>query len=386
MVPRDPTEEHRASTPLELFFDLTFAVAVAQAAGGLQNGLSHGNVFHELVAYPLIFFGVWWGWMNFTWFASAYDVDDVAYRVAVLVQMTGVLILAAGIPRALEHWNFSLMVVGYVVMRLAMISLWLRAAVSDPAGRRCALRYATGIGIIQLGWVAWLLLPATLRLWFFLVLAGLELLVPIWAESVGRTPWHPRHIAERYGLFTIIVLGEVVLVTTLGVQRAMASRATLGELVPVLVGGLLVVFSMWWFYFDMPANDVVEEVRVAFNERLTGAFAWGYGHYVVFASAAAAGAGIGVAIKFTTHHSQLTQLEAGFVATVPVACYLLAVWALHASYKAPSAIRNYSVPVASLLIIASSFTGEPLLFAGLVSAALVGVKVVVFQREQAMKS
>ncbi len=122
MTPRDPEEEHRAATPLELFFDLTFVVAVAQAGEGLTRGLAHGDARHVLIAYPLVFFAIWWAWMNFTWFASAYDTDDVAYRIAVLVQVTGVLILAAGIPGALAHWDFDLMVVGYVVMRLAMVS------------------------------------------------------------------------------------------------------------------------------------------------------------------------------------------------------------------------------------------------------------------------
>ena len=118
-----------------------------------------GDARHVLIVFPLVFFAIWWAWMNFTWFASAYDVDDVAYRLAVMVQMTGVLIMAAGIIRALEQWNFDLMVVGYVVMRLGMVSLWIRAAISDPGGRRSALRYAVGISLIQVGWVASLALP-----------------------------------------------------------------------------------------------------------------------------------------------------------------------------------------------------------------------------------
>src|ERR1700677_4658222 len=149
MVQRDPNEAHRAATPLELFFDLTFVAAVAQAGSGLEQGLVGGDARRVLIAYPLVFFAIWWAWINFTWFASAYDVDDVPYRLAVLVQMTGVLILAAGTTRALEHWNFDLMVLGYVVMRLAMVSLWLRAAFSDPIGRRTALRYAGGIALVQ---------------------------------------------------------------------------------------------------------------------------------------------------------------------------------------------------------------------------------------------
>src|ERR1700733_3784357 len=122
MSARDPAEAHRAATPLELFFDLSFAVAVAEAASSLEEGLAGGHAGRVLVGYPLVFFGIWWAWMNFTWFASAYDTDDVAYRVAVLVQVAGVLILAAGVGRALAHRNFDVMVVGYVVMGLAMVA------------------------------------------------------------------------------------------------------------------------------------------------------------------------------------------------------------------------------------------------------------------------
>src|SRR5438270_4165482 len=159
MSGRDPAQTHRASTPLELFFDLTFVVAVSQAASALHHGLVGGHAGDVLFGFPLVFFGVWWAWMNFTWFASAYDTDDAVYRLAVLVQLTGVLILAAGVPRALDDRDFGIMTLGYVTMRLAMVGQWLRAAASHPDGRPCALRYAAGISVVQLGWVARLALP-----------------------------------------------------------------------------------------------------------------------------------------------------------------------------------------------------------------------------------
>jgi low temperature requirement protein LtrA len=379
MTARDPNEAHRASTPLELFFDLTFAAAVAQAAEGLQQGLVDGNARHVLIVYPLVFFGIWWGWMNFTWFASAYDTDDVLYRIVVLVQMTGVLILAAGVPRALNHWDFSLMVVGYVVMRLAMVSLWVRAAISDPPGRTCDLRYAGGITLVQVGWSLCLLLHSTTRFVAFGVLALGELGVPVFAEAKRHTTWHPGHIAERYGLFTIIVLGETILATSIGVRIALANRASLGELAPDLVGGLLIVFSLWWIYFDMPAGEIVRQVRREFTRRLNGAFEWGYGHYFVFASAAATGAGLTVAIDQATGHSKLTSLEAGFAETVPVAIYLVAVWCLHARYKPKGPWRTFAVPVAVALIVASSASGDPVLATGIIMTVLVASNVVVYR-------
>ncbi|HEX8932806.1 MAG TPA: low temperature requirement protein A, partial [Pseudonocardiaceae bacterium] len=102
MSGRDPGERHRASTPLELLFDLTFVVAVARAAAELHHALAEGHVAHALLGYVMIFFGIWWAWMNFTWFASAYDTDDVVYRLVVLVQMAGALVVAAGLPRYVE--------------------------------------------------------------------------------------------------------------------------------------------------------------------------------------------------------------------------------------------------------------------------------------------
>src|SRR5258708_28302763 len=135
MSGRDPGEEHRASTPLELLFDLTFVVAVALAALELREALGHGHAAHALVAYAIIFFAVWWAWVNFTWFASAYDTDDVPYRLLTLLQMAGVLVFSAGITAAFEHFDFATCVAGYVIMRMALVAQWLRAAREHPEGR-----------------------------------------------------------------------------------------------------------------------------------------------------------------------------------------------------------------------------------------------------------
>jgi low temperature requirement protein LtrA len=376
MVGRDPEQSHRAATPLELFFDLTFVVAVAQGAEGLHHGLVEGHVGDALLIYPLVFFGIWWAWMNFTWFASAYDTDDASYRLAVLVQLTGALVVAAGLPRAFEHHDFGVATLGYVIMRLALVGHWLRAAISHPARRRCTLRYAGGLAVVQTLWVLRLALPDGPGIIGFVLLVAVEMAIPYWAESAGRTPWHPGHIAERYGLFTIIVLGESVLAATVAVQAALDTTSTFGDLAPVIVGGILTVFCMWWLYFDMPAEQVVARARNVFAERLRGAFVWGYGHYVVFASAAAAGAGLAVAVDQATHHSKLTDTQAGFAITVPVTVYLLAVWALHYATKTPGPMKTYAVPIGGVLVLASGFTPQPVLGTGLVLAALIAAAVI----------
>src|SRR5215217_6941744 len=221
MVARSTDEEHRSATVLELFFDLCFVVAVAQVASALHHEVAADHVGDGVVGYATLFFAIWWAWMNFTWFASAYDIDDVPYRLTTLVQIAGALILAAGVPDAFDNGDFGVITLGYVVMRLAMVTQWLRAAAGDPPHRRSSLRFAAGITLVQLGWVLRLLLPEGLGMASFLVLVACELVVPIWAERAAPTTWHPRHIAERYGLFTLIVLGECVLSSTLAIQSAL---------------------------------------------------------------------------------------------------------------------------------------------------------------------
>jgi low temperature requirement protein LtrA len=346
MPPRDTHEEHRSATPLELFFDLT-----------------------------LVFFAIWWAWMNFTWFASAYDNDDVAYRLTVFVLMTGVLILAAGVPRAFDDQDFGVITLGYVVMRLAMVGLWLRVAAQHPEGRPCALRYALGITLLQIGWVLRLALPEGAGLVAFFVLVVLELSVPAWAEAIGRTAWHPRHIAERYALFTIIVLGESVLGATVGVQTALDLDTHFEDVATVVVGGLLTLFAMWWIYFDMPTERLIDRARESSDAGRSGAFAWGYGHYFVFGAAAAMGAGLVVMVDQVTDHSELTDAQAAFAFTVPVVVYLIMVWMLHMPFKVSTPLRNFGVPVAACLILLSSFTPEPVLLTGFVLVALVAASV-----------
>jgi low temperature requirement protein LtrA len=368
MVARPVDEEHRSATVLELFFDLCFVVAVAQAASALHHAVAADHVGQGLWGYGSVFFAIWWAWMNFTWFASAYDTDDVAYRLTTLVQIAGALILAAGVPDAMDGSDFAVITFGYVVMRLAMVTQWLRAAAADPPHRRSSLRFAVGIAILQAGWVALLALPQALAQGGFLLLVLGELAVPIWAERAAPTTWHPRHIAERYGLFTLIVLGECVLASTLAIQSALAEDAALADLATTAAGGLLTVFGMWWLYFAKEASELLTSLRAA--------IVWGYGHYVIFASAAAVGAGLAVNVDFLTHHAAIGPRGAAGAFTIPVALFLVAVWALQVRPHHLGRWHGALVPAAAVLVLASILTSEPVLVTGLVVAAMVAVTLV----------
>jgi low temperature requirement protein LtrA len=346
MVARKTDERHRASTPLELLFDLCFVVAVTPAARELSDSLSSNHFWSGLLGYLSVFFAIWWAWVNFTWFASAYDVDDVPYRVLTFVQIAGVLILAAGIRGAFRQGDFTTMTVGYVVMRAALVTQWLRAAHDDPSGRSAAHRYALAVTLVQVGWVVRLLLSQFWGEMAFLVLAALEMAVPAWAEAGGRgTAWHPQHISERYGLFTLIVLGECVAAATVAVQSAISADGLSAPQIGVAVGGLLLIFSLWWWYFEHPSEEALRTSRNL-------AFLWGYAHYAVFGSVAALGAGLEVAVDSTRPGSTVSPMTAGGAVAVAVVVYLLVTGIVQAKLNPPSVIKaRFIVPVAALLLV-----------------------------------
>ncbi|MGW0548738.1 low temperature requirement protein A [Streptomyces altiplanensis] len=369
MAGRNPGEPHRSATSLELFSDLCFVIAVAQASRSLHETLAEGDYATGVLRFALVFFTIWWAWMNFTWFASAYDPDDIPYRLTVLAQITGSLILAAGVHRAFQDGDLRVITAGYVVLRTALAALWLRAALSDRARRKTILRFAAGVSVCQIGWVGLLLLPAPARLPGIVVMIAAEVSVPVWAQSAGMTPWHPHHIAERYGLFTLIVLGESVAATTIAVQSAFGRQHGTGSLYALAAGGLLMAYAMWWLYFARPAHALLATTHQLHRRRFT----WAYGHYLIFASAAAEGAGLAAYAEHLTHHTSTSPTVAGAAVTVPAAVFLITVWAVHLRPHQRSRVERIAFPVAAAGVLSAAWSPAPALAAGVLLAGLVAV-------------
>src|SRR5690349_22874516 len=122
---RDPEESDRASTPLELLYDLTIVVAFGTAADELAHFIAADHVPAGVAGFVFASFAVSWAWLNYSWFASAYDTDDWVFRLATMVQMVGVIVLSLGLPDmfdSLDHGHTvdnDVMVAGYVLMRVA---------------------------------------------------------------------------------------------------------------------------------------------------------------------------------------------------------------------------------------------------------------------------
>ena len=340
---RDATEEHRAASPLDLLFDLTFVVAIAQLALQLSHTGDEITGPEKIGPYLMVFFAIWWAWISFTWFASAYDTDDALYRVFAVVQMAGVLVLAAGVPAAFADGDFRAIALGYLVMRIGLVAHWVRVAVEHPEGRVTALRYIAGFVVAQLGWLGWLLLGAVPLV--FLVVVAVELSVPVWAERRGRLSWHPGHIAERYGLFVILLLGESVLAAANGMRAALGDGGATVDLVVLSLAGLVLLVGLWWTYF-------LEPTEAGLTARREAAFFWGWGHFPLFAALAAVGAWLEVAVLAVSHHDVANALQIAYALAAPVAIVLAMTWLVHVPFSGLGTVRAaVLLPAATAVLV-----------------------------------
>lgn len=353
---RDPHEENRVATPLELLFDLTFVIAFGLAASQLAHALAEAHYFSGLIGFGFACFAICWAWINFSWFASAYDTDDWIFRVVTMVQMTGVVVLAIGLPRmfaSLEagaKFDNGIMVLGYVIMRLALVFQWLRAARQDPDRRQACMTYVIAITIAQIGWIVQIFIDFSLAISFILaaILIVVEMAGPYIAERrFGGTPWHAHHIAERYSLLAIIALGEGVVGTVASLSAVVDGQGWTMDAALVCIAGMGLTFAMWWIYYIVPSAHMLHQHR----ER---SFVWGYAHMFIFSAIVATGAGLHVAAYYIEHKAHIGPVTTLLTVAVPVLVYIGAIYALYAYLVRDRDRFHLLLIAATLLVIAAS--------------------------------
>ncbi|HMU35492.1 MAG: low temperature requirement protein A [Nocardioidaceae bacterium] len=332
MQGRDPQESGRVATPLELLYDLCFAVAFGIAGHQFAHLFSQHHYLAALTGFGFAVFAICWSWIQFSWFASAFDTDDWPYRITVMAQMVGVVIVALGLPVAFASieagasLNIKVTVMGYVVIRGAQLLNWLRVYLQDPQYRGLCIRYMSTLVISQVLWLLLAFAPLTLAQtgWILPILMALEVTGPIIGEGRGDgTPWHPHHITERFSLLFIITLGEGVIGTVASVSAANEGVSWTWQPVVLIVSGLLLVFGLWWIYFTFPWATIISlrpDVRFTFS----------YAHILVLGSIAATGAALqiaGATIEEGSAHVSAT-LAAAAVA-IAVGVYLATVFILY---------------------------------------------------------
>ena len=380
MTPREANEPHRVASSLELFFDLVFVIAVSSAASNLHHALTEGHHEHGVTSFAIMFFCIWWAWMNFTWFATSFDVDDWLYRVLTITQMGGVVVFSAGISTAFTEGDFTVCVIGYVIMRICMATQWFRAGISNPDYRITTFRYGFGILIAQALWVGWLLLfsHAPYATLLMVPLWILELSVPIFAETAKTsktTPWHPHHITERYSLFTLVILGEGLLGSANAIIEGTSEVEALHRLIAVAVLALVGTAALWWIYFWPPHHGLIG----SFRQSLT----YGYVHYFVFAAAAAFAAGIELLVNVETGHGELGERGASLAIAIPVALFLLGIWFIVIRHIKDSVV-NTAMLGGAVLVFADVLIPFPAVWTCAVLVGIVATLVVRRRSAEAM--
>lgn len=262
---RGNEEELRRVTWLELFYDLVYVATIVQ----LGNRLSDDVSVSGFVSFALVFAPVWWLWVGMTFYSNRFDSDDVIHRLLIFAQIFVVTVLAMNIYNATSTTGegFAL---AYAAARVIYVVMYLRAYYAVPEARALTRRYIIGFSIAAAFWLVSAFVPAPLRYVLWAIGLAIDFYTPLSRESVRLQPMlppSPRHLPERFGLFTIIVIGESFLKMIGELSGHIYEFSSLVADIP----GLLIVISLWWIYFD----DIAESFM---RWRGWVALVWTYAH------------------------------------------------------------------------------------------------------------
>jgi low temperature requirement protein LtrA len=284
----DDPAEVRHATWIELFFDVIFAVTIAQIAGRLEAGIAATRV----LGFIALFLPVWWSWIGTTFYATRFiATDDLLYRFTTVVQMCAVAGMAVAVRDGFGA-RAPIFAAGYAVVRAVLVLQYLRAARHVREARPLAVRYARGFGSAAALWLISVAVPAPYRF----ALWGAGLAVDIGTPIFASRPHHETapddsHLPERFGQFTLIVLGETVALAIVG-----ASQETL-TLTADIIGPLAIgtAFSLAWLYFE---NLDGSAIRAARAEGRTAVYRiWLYAHFPLVVALTLAGTAVQYAIR-----------------------------------------------------------------------------------------
>jgi len=277
----------RRATWLELFFDLIFVAAVAQVGRPLHADYS----FAALARYAFLFFLIWWAWFGHTLYSTRFDTDDLVQRALTLLQMFAVAVMAANASEALDTRNAAGFGAAYAGMRVILVMQYLRARGVERS-RRLANHYAFGLGLAAVLWLVAAFLGAPERFWLWAAALTVEIATPlICARHEHELPPHPEHLPERFGLFTIILMGE----SLAAIMRGIESQETWSaHAASAAFSGMALVFALWWWYFDGAHAAKERHLRNARDFRLF--WIWSYSHFPMYLGVATMGIGVELVI------------------------------------------------------------------------------------------
>ncbi len=286
---RQDSERERHATWLELFFDLVFVFAIAQVAH-----LLHGNpTWTGIAEFAFLFVPVWWLWIDFSYYADQFNVDQGPYRLVVLSVMFGLVVMALTLHDALHGGSLEFAAV-YATLRLVIIVLYAQAWRLVQSSRQLTGRYVLSFSIAFAFWLLSMAVPEPIRFWLW----GLALLIeigngPVTYLTIREVPQQQSHMDERFGLFVIIVLGEAIIAVATGVSetnwqwQSMLAGA----------GGFLTAVALWWLYFERADETTINWALRSGKRALLRSYIYGYSHLLAFMGIVGTGVGVQFAIE-----------------------------------------------------------------------------------------
>ncbi|WP_088242019.1 low temperature requirement protein A [Calothrix rhizosoleniae] len=360
--------EHRQASWLELFYDLVFVVAVAQLAHNLKQHIS----LLGLLGFVVLFIPVWWSWIGTTFYANRFDNDDIGHRLLVGLQMMTSAALAINIHNGLAE-SSSGFAIAYALGRILLVIEYIRAGIYIPDARPLTTRYTIGFAIAAMLWLISAFIPAP---WCFGLWATgiiVDFITPFTASKfqLGLLP-HASHLPERFGLFTIIVLGEAIVAVVNGVSEQKWDMAT------VIAGffALVTAFSLWWIYFDNLGGTPIETART--EGKVSAINIWLFTHLPFVIGITAMGVGVEQVLISQTGVPLADNVRWLFCGAVAL-CYLaLGIFHKYGVIRYCKIRSRYRI-VTAAIIIAIAFFSQGLPPVGIIALVAVVSILQVFQ-------
>jgi low temperature requirement protein LtrA len=262
-------KEHHV-TWLENFYDLIVAIIVFQLSRDLNDDVS----VYGFLSFVALFIPVVWSWVGVTFYSTRFETDDLAHRLLMLLQIAAAALMAVSVPNGLGK-NSSWFALSYAIMRTVLVIEYLRTRRHVPAARQLTMRYSIGFSIAAGIWFVSIFVPTPIRLIFWIIGLTVDIGTPLLFArqlSVQFAP-HAHHLPERFGSFTIIVLG----ISILGVVNGIAAHNwTVSSIISAGLG-LGIAFSLWWVYFDTVDGSEIRALRE--NKQIGIYVTWLYIHF-----------------------------------------------------------------------------------------------------------
>jgi len=277
------SSKDRRVTWLELFFDLIFVAAIAQVGTPLSHDYTPAGLFR----YTFLFVLIWLAWSGNTLYFTRFDTDDLAQRIFTLIQSFIAAVMAANAKDALDSTSSAGFGAAYAGMRIILVLQYLRAR-RIPQTRTLTTRYAIGFGTAAAIWLTSAIVPTPARFILWGIALTIDLATPFIAPGhSSKYPPDAAHFPERFGLFTIILLGEFVVAVMRGIesQENWPIQAAASAIL-----GMVFAFATWWWYFDGAKASAERHVKTKKQALLF--YVWNYAHLPLFLGIAVSGIGI----------------------------------------------------------------------------------------------